>query len=297
MYKRYPSIQSMHAFLQAARTGSFTKAAQQLDLTHSAISQQIRSLEEFIGQPLFVREAGGIVLTDAGQLFASMLTDGFGQVDRALSSVRNRHVPQTLIVDVDSELAQGWLNARLPQLLAALPGYQVMFLSTPRGERPSFERVDVSLRYGYGEWDDCEMALICGDHVTAVAAPALLERHGVQAPLAPSAAMTLPLLGYTRRSWIPWLDAAALEPLEPAVVAAFDNAANMVAAAEAGVGVALVRGLLAADALQHGRLVRLTDVAIPAHYNLYAVWQRGQGERAQAVVNAVQQLARDTLGA
>lgn len=199
MYKRYPSIQSMHAFLQAARTGSFTKAAQQLDLTHSAISQQIRSLEEFIGQPLFVREAGGIVLTDAGQLFASMLTDGFGQVDRALSSVRNRRVPQTLIVDVDSELAQGWLNARLPQLLAALPGYQVMFLSTTRGERPSFERVDVSLRYGYGEWDDCEMAPICGDHVTAVAAPALLERHGVQAPLAPSAVMTLPLLGYTRR--------------------------------------------------------------------------------------------------
>ena len=306
MYKRYPSIQSMHAFLQAARTGSFTKAAQQLDLTHSAISQQIRSLEEFIGQPLFVREAGGIVLTDAGQLFASMLTDGFGQVDRALSSVRNRHVPQTLIVDVDSELAQGWLNARLPELLAALPGYQVMFLSTTRGERPSFERVDVSLRYGYGEWDDCEMAMICGDHVTAVAAPALLERHGVQAllerhgvqaPLAPSAAMALPLLGYTRRSWIPWLDAAGLEPLEPAVVAAFDNAANMVAAAEAGIGVALVRGLLAADALQHGRLVRLTDVAIPAHYNLYAVWQRGQGERAQAVVNAVQQLARDTLGA
>ena len=79
------------------------------------------------------------------------------------------------------------------------------------------------------------MALICGDHVTAVAAPALLARHGVQAPLAPSAAMTLPLLGYTRRSWIPWLDAATLEPLEPAVVAAFDNAANMVAAAEAGV--------------------------------------------------------------
>ena len=56
------------------------------------------------------------------------------------------------------------------------------------------------------------------------------------------------------------------------------------------------RGLLAADALQQERLVQLTDVAIPAHYNLYAVWQRGHGERAQAVVNAVQQLARDTLG-
>src|ERR1700712_1825818 len=59
MYKRYPSVQSMSAFIQAARSGSFSSAARKLDLTHSAISQQIRSLEEFIGQPLFVREGGG----------------------------------------------------------------------------------------------------------------------------------------------------------------------------------------------------------------------------------------------
>ena len=216
MYKRYPSVQSMSAFIQAARSGSFSSAARKLDLTHSAISQQIRSLEDFIGQPLFVREGGGSNLTDAGQLFASVLSDGLAQIDRALSSVKNRSVAQRLTIDVDSELAQSWLNPRLPQLLDLLPEHEVVLLSMPRSDRSAFERVDLALRYGYGDWEDCEMTQICGDRVMAVASPALLERHGLQLPLSPAQILELPLLGYTRRSWIPWLDAAGMPPTEPA---------------------------------------------------------------------------------
>ncbi len=296
MYKRYPSVQSMNAFIQAARSGSFASAARKLDLTHSAISQQIRSLEDFIGQPLFVREGGGSTLTDAGQLFASVLSDGLAQVDRALSSVKNRSVGQRLTLDVDSELAQSWLNPRLPQLLAALPDTEVVVMSMPRSDRSAFERVDLALRYGYGDWEDCEMTQICGDRVLAVASPDLLKRHGLQLPMSPSQVLELPPLGYTRRSWIPWLDAAGLEPREPRALVVFDNAANLIAAAEAGVGAGLVRGLLAADALRSGRLVALNDAQIAAHYNLYAVWPPGHGERVAGVVEVVRGMAADTLG-
>ena len=295
MYKRYPSVQSMNAFIQAARSGSFSSAARKLDLTHSAISQQIRSLEDFIGQPLFVREGGGSTLTDAGQLFASVLSDGLAQVDRALSSVKNRSIGQRLTLDVDSELAQSWLNPRLPHLLAALPDTEVVLLSMPRSDRSAFERVDLALRYGYGDWEDCEMAQICGDRVLAVASPELLERHGLQPPISPAQVLALPLLGYTRRSWIPWLDAAGLEPREPRAQVVFDNAANLIAAAEAGVGAGLVRGLLAADALRSGRLVALNDAQIAAHYNLYAVWPPGHGERVAGVVEVVRGMAAATI--
>jgi LysR family glycine cleavage system transcriptional activator len=291
MYKRYPSVQSMSAFIQAARSGSFSSAARKLDLTHSAISQQIRALEDFIGQPLFVREGGGSNLTDAGQLFASVLSDGLAQIDRALSSVKNRSVAQRLTLDVDSELAQSWLNPRLPQLLDLLPDHEVVLLSMPRSDRSTFERVDLALRYGYGDWEDCEMTQICGDRVMAVASPTLLERLGVQLPLSPQQILELPLLGYTRRSWIPWLEAAGMPPNEPPARVVFDNAANLIAAAEAGVGAGLVRGLLAADALRSGRLVALNDAQIAAHYNLYAVWPPGQSERVAPVVEAVRQLA------
>jgi LysR family glycine cleavage system transcriptional activator len=291
MYKRYPSVQSMSAFIQAARSGSFSSAARKLDLTHSAISQQIRALEDFIGQPLFVREGGGSNLTDAGQLFASVLSDGLAQIDRALSSVKNRSVTQRLTLDVDSELAQSWLNPRLPQLLDLLPEHEVVMLSMPRSDRSAFERVDLALRYGYGDWEDCEMTQICADRVMAVAAPTLLERLGLQLPLSPQQILELPLLGYTRRSWIPWLEAAGIPPNEPPARVIFDNAANLIAAAEVGVGAGLVRGLLAADALRSGRLVALNDAQIAAHYNLYAVWPRGQAERVAPVVEAVRQLA------
>ena len=294
MYKRYPSVQSMSAFIQAARSGSFSSAARKLDLTHSAISQQIRALEDFIGQPLFVREGGGSNLTDAGQLFASVLSDGLAQIDRALSSVKNRSVAQRLTLDVDSELAQSWLNPRLPQLLDLLPEHEVVLLSMPRSDRSAFERVDLALRYGYGDWEDCEMTQSCGDRVMAVAAPALLERQGVQLPLSAQQILELPLLGYTRRSWIPWLDAAGLPAVEPSARVVFDNAANLIAAAEAGVGAGLVRGLLAADALRSGRLVVLNEAQIAAHYNLYAVWPPGHGERVAPVVEAIRQLALRT---
>jgi len=286
----------MSAFIQAARSGSFSSAARKLDLTHSAISQQIRSLEDFIGQPLFVREGGGSNLTDAGQLFASVLSDGLAQIDRALSSVKNRSVAQRLTIDVDSELAQSWLNPRLPELLDLLPGHEVVLLSMPRSDRTSFERVDLALRYGYGDWEDCEMTQICGDRVMAVASPALLQRHGLQVPITPAQVLELPLLGYTRRSWIPWLDAAGMTPTEPAARVIFDNAANLIAAAEAGVGAGLVRGLLAADALRAGRLVELNAAQIPAHYNLYAVWPVGHGERVAPVVEVIEMLARQTVG-
>jgi LysR family glycine cleavage system transcriptional activator len=295
MYKRYPSVQSMNAFIQAARSGSFSSAARKLDLTHSAISQQIRALEDFIGQPLFVREGGGSNLTDAGQLFANVLSDGLAQIDRALSSVTNRRVAQRLTLDVDSELAQSWLNPRLPELLDALPDHEVVLLSMPRSERSSFERVDLALRYGYGDWEDCEMTQICGDSVRAVASPELLKRYGLQVPITPEQVLDLPLLGYTRRSWIPWLDAAGIAPTEPRARAVFDNAANLIAAVEAGIGAGLVRGLLAADALRNGRLVDLTGVRIPAHYNLYAVWSNGQAERVASVVEVVKQLAAKTM--
>lgn len=295
MLKRYPSIQSMQAFLQAARVGSFSSAARQLSLTHSAISQQIRTLEEFVGQPLFVREGGRVALTDAGVLFANQLADGFEQIDRALSSVKERTVKQSITLDVDPELAQSWLVARLPALLGALTGTSLTVLSTPRHDRSAFERVDIALRYGYGEWDGFENALICGDRLTAVGSPALLAARGLSLPLTPEQVLDLPLLGYTKRSWILWLTAAGMPAIEPDAVAVFDNAAGLIAAASAGVGAGLARGLLAADARREGRLIELTQIEIPTHYNLYAVWPREKAARVASLIEVIRELVAQTV--
>ncbi|QIE27356.1 MULTISPECIES: LysR family transcriptional regulator [unclassified Caballeronia] len=296
MFKRYPSIQSMQSFLNAARGGSFSSAARQLDLTHSAISQQIRTLEEFVGQPLFERKNGRVMLNDAGVLFANLLGDGFEQIDRALSSVQERLVAHSLTLDVDPELSQHWLSSRLAWLIEALDGRALTVLSTPRHERTAFERVDIALRYGYGEWEGYENMLMCSDRLTVMASPALVKKFGLNLPLAPEAVLELPLLGYTKRSWIPWLEAAGLAALEPSnTLAVFDNAASLIEAMAAGVGAGLARGLLAADALRAGQLVALTEVAIPTHYNLYAVWPQGKRERVADVVETLKALVVQSL--
>lgn len=295
MLKRYPSIQSMQAFLQAARVGSFSSAARQLALTHSAISQQIRSLEDFIGQPLFARVGGRVTLTDAGTLFANQLSDGLEQIDRAISTVKGRPAGPSITLDVDPELMQGWFPSRLPALVDTLAGVSLTVLSAPRYDRFAFEHVDLALRYGYGEWEGVDSVLVCHDRLAAMAAPALLERHGLTLPLAPEQVLSLPLLGYTKRSWIPWLEEAGLAGVEPDTVAVLDNAAGLVAALGSGLGAGLARGLLAADARRAGRIVVLNEVELPTHYNLYAIWSRERADVVAPLVEAIGELAARTL--
>lgn len=296
MQKRYPPTQSMLTFLQVARAGSFSKAARDLNLTHSAISQQIQTLEDHIGESVFARSGRGTRLTTAGRLFASLLPDGLEQIDRALSLAKNGDMsPARLTIEVDSELAQSWLNPRLPAILETLPGQKMLFQSLPGLEQPSPRNADLSLCYGYGDWQENEFVLICSDRVIAIAAPALLERYHLTAPITPSQVLDLPQLGYTRRTWLPWLDAAGLAPVEPDAVATFDNVANLVAAAEAGVGVGLVRNLLVHDTLRNGHLRALTTTEIPAQYNLYAVWPQGRGKQVADIVATVRQLAMNSL--
>ncbi|WP_322029210.1 LysR substrate-binding domain-containing protein [Paraburkholderia sp. J76] len=295
MLKRYPSIQSMQAFLQAARARSFSSAARQLALTHSAISQQIRSLEDFIGQPLFARVGGRVTLTDTGTLFASQLSDGLEQIDRAISSVKGRRAGPSIALDVDPELMQGWLPSRLPTLVDALKGMPLTVLSAPRYDRYAFEHVDLALRYGYGEWEGVDSTLVCHDRLAAMAAPALLERHGLALPLTPEQVLTLPLLGYTKRSWIPWLEEAGLAGVEPDTVAVLDNAAGLVASLRSGLGAGLARGLLAADARREGTIVALNDVTLPTHYNLYAIWPRERAALVAPLVEIIGEMAARTL--
>lgn len=295
MLKRSPSLQSIRAFLQAADTGSFSQAARHLDLTHSAISQQIKGLEAFVGKPLFAREGSGVVLSGAGRILAGALADGLVQIDRALQAVKHDEVSRTLTISVDSELLQTWLNRRLPQLMGQLTDYRLAIFSGTGTDRLLPDRVDVALRYGYGQWTDCEVAPICDDHVVAVASPDFMARWKLKSPVEPARLLDLPLLGYTRRSWSLWLDAAHLEPIEPPTVALFDNVANLLAAAEQGVGVGLSRRLLVADALKDNRLIVPADTLIPTHYNLYAVWPRGYGERAAPVVEVMRAMASESL--
>lgn len=296
MHKRYPPTQSMLTFLQVARAGSFSRAARELNLTHSAISQQIRTLEDHIGTPVFVRSGRGAQLTEAGRQFARLLPDGLEQIDRALSLAQSGDMsPTRLTIEVDVELAQNWLNARLPTIVDALPQHRILFRSRAGGEQPASGNTDLALCYGYGDWQDREYMRICHDRVIAIAAPALLERQGLTAPIAPEQILDLPQLGYTRRTWVPWLDAAGLSPVEPDTIATFDNVANLVAAVDAGLGVGLVRSLLVHDMLRDGRLLELTTTEIPAQYNLYAVWPQGRDKPVASVVETIKRLAKDSL--
>lgn len=295
--KRYPSLQTLQSFLQVVDAGSVSAAARRMALTHSAVSQHISALEAYVGCRLFQRHKRGVSPNRAGLQLANTLTTSLDQIDQTLTLLQTHDTPDQLTITVGSELAQGWFNARLPQLLQRLPDTRLTIRTGDGADYFQARPSGIALCYGYGEWTDREVAPVGKDTVVAVASPEFVTRHGITLPISPARLLELPLLGYTRRSWRLWLGAAGLEPEEPRAIASFDNVAHLLGAAEAGLGVGLSRRLLVVDRIRSGRLLILSPHAIPTQYNLYVTWPHHCADQAWPVVAAIRDLVRESLGA
>ena len=208
--------------------------------------------------------------------------------------MKGRTTGPSLRLDVDPELMQGWLPARLPALMRTLDGTTLTVLSAPRHDRDAFDHVDVALRYGYGEWEGVDSALVCRPADRDGRAGAARTLRADRAAHARTGARTA-----AARLYEAVVDSVArsgrAEPVEPDTIAVFDNAAETVATLASGAGAGLVRGLLAADARRDGRLVELCTIAIPTHYNLHAIWPRERHARVKPLVDAIGTLVAQSL--
>ena len=116
MSKRLPSLNWLRVFEAAARTESFARAAEWLAMSPPAVSQQIRALEDHLGQTLFVRAPAGVTLTEAGRSLLAMVGESIGRMEAATASLSSKGPPK-LVVGVSLTLAPGWLSPRLPAFL------------------------------------------------------------------------------------------------------------------------------------------------------------------------------------
>jgi LysR family glycine cleavage system transcriptional activator len=247
-------LQYLAAFRAAATAQNLRAAAEQLHLTHSAVSQQIRALETQLGFTLFERQGRRIVLNGAGQALLAGVTKAYVELDQALLAAAAEHgsVARNLRVTLLPSFAQRWLMPRIgrwhrrhPQITLELHVSQQLIDL----EREGFH---LALRQGRGPWPGLINEPLFESAMLPVAAPALANRLLGQ-PLA--ALAREPLLGDPAQ-WTLWFEAAGLhESVVP--MATFNDAGMLLQAAEQGMGVGLTRELLAADALLDGRLVRV----------------------------------------
>lgn len=265
-----PPMHALQGFVAAARLGNLSRAAESLHLTVSALSHQMRSLEERLGYPLLVREARGVSLTAEGRHLLERIGPHLDAIQDALQPFAARH-DNVLSVSVTPTMASAWLVPRLSRFLAAHPQIELSLQSSTISV--DFERypgVDAALRIGHGHWPGVVAEHLFDEWLAPVASPALVERMGgADAP----SLEHWPLLGDPDpdTSWHDWL--ARLGSAKPSRYAAsFNDSEALHRAAVEGVGVALGRLTRARLLLESGQLVRLSPVQRRAGYAHYLVY-------------------------
>lgn len=263
-----PSMRALGAFATAARLGSFSKAGAQLGMTQSAVSHQIRMLEDHLGQPLFNRLHRNAVLTDAGRDLEITLRDCFDQLELGLKRLEQYRKPNQLILYAGAAFAQRWLLPRLPRLKAQHPELDVWLFSTDQPVDMARGEIHLAIlpQASSGarrETQGTETRRLFGDFLTPVCAPALAQKPK---PLRlPADLLTRPLLHDERREdWTRWFAAQGSRATVPAQGYNFGDSGALLQAAQEGLGVALGSLVLAAADLETGRLVAPLPFAVPA---------------------------------
>ena len=175
MAERLPPLNALRCFDVAAKHLSFTKAAAELNVTHSAVSHQIKALEAWLGAPLFRRVNRGLVLTNAGQAYLKPVRDSFERLAEATRRLRVRERTGPLTVSIMPSFAAKWLMPRLRRFRERHPDIDVRISASSQLTDFAREDVDICIRYGRGVWPDVDIELLMRESMFPVASPRLVE--------------------------------------------------------------------------------------------------------------------------
>jgi LysR family glycine cleavage system transcriptional activator len=262
-------LAALRAFEAAARHVSYSRAAEELNLTHGAISFQMRVLKEELGVDLFKRSGRRMVLTPEGQRLFGYVREGFTRLEQGMAEVRSARRGQVLAVSVHPGLAAYWVIPRLGDFQRRHPEIDVSLLPNITLVDFSRDDVDMALRYGPGDWPGVDAVKLMDEEIFPVCSP---HFNGGALPKAPRDLAGLPLLRDARQPWSDWFKSIALDLAEPERGPLYTEPSLVLQAAIAGQGIALARGALARPAIEAGHLLRLFPRGVRARFSYYIVY-------------------------
>lgn len=260
MARRLPPLNGLKAFEAAARSESFTRAAEELNVTQGAVSQQVKALEDTLGLKLFDRERQRLTLTEAGRNYLFAIRDALDQIAVATQRLLQRQESGVLTISTSPDFAAKWLVNRLSRLAEKHPDMDLRVSATTHYADFARDDVDIAIRHGDGNWPGLDVRRLYSERLFPVCSPKLIagRNHITKA----ADLLKFPLLRLEdAKNWTRLFEAAGVKAsVGPGPV--LNRASMLIDAAIDGQGIALARTALAAWDLINGRLVRPVDVSL-----------------------------------
>ncbi|MFG6080283.1 LysR substrate-binding domain-containing protein [Paracoccus litorisediminis] len=265
-----PPLNSLRAFEAAARTGSFTAAAEEIGVSAAAISQHVKKLEDYLGKTVFTRQNNRVTLTDAGHSFFESAASGLQIISDTTEEHLLKRSRARLVISAIESVTEKWLTRRIAEYCHAHPDFRFDLRVEPDPVDFARHNIDLRLAYDGTHYPELELVNLPQDVLVPVCSPDYLARHpeiGTHGMAAVPDADLLhtswgPSFG-TQPSWQKWHSHANLP--QPVLTKGFlvHSSAVLLDLAREGLGVALGQRLMIHDDVEAGRLVRISDLTIP----------------------------------
>src|SRR5258707_10986266 len=264
-----PSLESLRVFEVACRHGSYSEAARELHVTHSAVSQRIRQLEEELGLTLFERQGNRMVPASSGLRLQAGVRSAFSEMSAALASIQTRRRNAEITVSLLPAMAACWLVTRLPRFTVRFPHINLHIKTGQSLANFKSDGVDIAIRFGTGDWKGLRAIKLLDEEFFPVCSPGL---NGGRLPKDPASMLSQPLLIDRNLSWRAWFRSAGLKLDRDIAGTSFTDTNALMVAAVAGQGIALGRLSLTRSDILAGKLLRLSEHSFRVSYCHYAVY-------------------------
>ena len=276
-------LNALRAFEVSARHQSFSAAATELNVTPAAVGQLVRTLEDWLGTPLFLRSASGkarLLATEAAEQALPDIRAGFDRLALGLERLKEGSASGVLTVTVSPAFAAKWLLPRIDRFQSAWPDTDVRLDTSLKAVDFVAQRIDIGVRYGMGVWPGLTALKLMEEEVYPVCSPKLLREHPFGTPADLALETLIHDLSMDSQaafpSWEAWLRKAGVSNLAVTRGLKINNSAAVLQAAAEGHGIALARTIMAQDDLPSGRLVRLfSEISFPSPLAYFIVYRPG----------------------
>ncbi len=269
--KRFlPSMSMLSIFEAAARTGSFSTAAEELCLSQSAVSRQIKCLESQLEHELFIRDRKTVRITEAGEQYARAVREALHLIANASMNLRASPEKSTLNLAILPSLGGNWLIPKLPRFLKQYPDIKINLTTYIEPFDFHKENIDIAVHFGSNSWNNAETQFLMKERLIPVCSPDFLSNHPIDSS---DAILEAPLIHLTIRpdAWERWLSnqQIAFDFLTGMMIDQFETAIQAVIS---GIGIALIPEFMLEKELKSGKLLAPLATTIESDGAYYLAW-------------------------